>query len=176
MTEHDSELREQLVAHKKLIFWRRLAIGALVALVASFVAPQVVRVWRARQARMACMFRLRTLGVAFDLYTGDHGGELPPDLSSLQPYLGQGGPALLVCPANNRAPGRMSEADDWSDYHYLGQRAGTSRTRGVILFCSPENHGGYGAPALFSGGQVKWCCAEDLAALKDVFEQPGRTE
>lgn len=65
-----------------------LVVVGIIALLAGLLLPALNRA-RARADRVACVSNLKQFGVALQLYAGDHGDHLPPNMDGANIPLGQ---------------------------------------------------------------------------------------
>lgn len=107
---------------------------------------------RAREAanRIKCSSNLRAIGQSAFLYANDHGGELPPDFSTLyQTETADLPPEAFVCPSSDRekALGPTTQqvatsliSGDHLSYAWIGAGLTTTGPADVILAFDLERH------------------------------------
>lgn len=131
---------------------------------------------RAAATRIACQGNLQQIGMGIVMYRNDNRDYLPPDLNSLNAYVGKG--QVFRCPA----AGSRSSGASVSDYIYLGpllsrERGGRIRnpSAAVLVYEPLENHDGTGMCVLCADGHTEWlekARAEKLLAEIDQRQYP----
>jgi len=136
------------------------------SLIKDAVAPSLARA-RAQARRIACMNKLRQIGLGLFMYADDHDDKLPPDLkfSTIGKYLASN-PKLLKCPATRREDA----------YVYRGATLTVADTPWVITAHDKKgNHQG-GRNVVFLDGHAEWATEERFQKLIDKDNEYRRSK
>ena len=95
------------------------------------------------------MSNLKQIGLAIDMYAGEHGGKIPWTFDDLRPYA-ERLDKLIVCPS--------SKDTNHPSYQILlgGQQWKSTETLNAIVVTELLSNHGSGRNALYGGGQVVW--------------------
>lgn len=121
-----------------------------------------------RNTRTSCCGCLSQFSKAILIYSMDHGGQYPPDLTALAlgeiHYISQ--PLLYLCRGTRPySKERIAQAFTQPDYAYVAGLKTSDPPDAVIMFCFPENHGGKGCNVACRDGAVPWYSTEEFAKL-----------
>jgi prepilin-type processing-associated H-X9-DG protein len=149
----------------KMVFACVLGIIVLICL--------VIGCWRIhreneRDTQTSCCGCLSQFSKALLIYSMDHGGQYPPDLTALAlgetHYISQ--PRLYLCRGTRPySKERVAQAFARPDYAYVAGLKESDPSGAVMLFCFPENHSGKGCNVARLDGSVPWFSTQEFTRL-----------
>ncbi len=128
-----------------------LVVVAIIGLLFGFLTSGV-QVARRKASQAKCANNLRQIGIALQLYAGDHGERFPASLDDLYPsYIDN--LETFVCPASGQAAPASASA---GGYSYVGGLTTSESSTTAIATDAAANHRGDGGNVLYIGGDVRW--------------------
>ncbi len=146
---------------------------APVAILAGMALPVLSKA-REKARRVNCSGNLKQLGLACLMYSGENGGDFPPDLATLAEEQVLNAGKVYVCPSADEDEAPLNAADlkaGKTSYLYLGKGLrddNVQATRTVIACDKPGNHDGRWMNFLFVDGHVE---GRSVGSLKEARER-----